>query len=73
MTEHQFPAPWTVRDLGSAFAVEDASGLRLVYVYFDDDPDRRNTGKLLSRDEAAKIAVGVANLPELLLDLPPDQ
>jgi hypothetical protein len=36
------------------------------YVYYENKPGRRSAAKLLSKDEARRIAASIAKLPELL-------
>jgi hypothetical protein len=38
----RFPAPWTVDELDAAFIVRDHGGQALAYVYFEDEPGRKN-------------------------------
>jgi hypothetical protein len=63
LAAHRFPPPWSVEDIGATFVVTDGAGQKLAYVYFEDEPGRRSAAKLLSKDEARRIAA--SKLPEL--------
>jgi hypothetical protein len=56
MPERRFPPPWTVEELDACFVVKDASGQRLGYFYYEEEPGRRSAAKLLTKDEARRIA-----------------
>ena len=62
----QLPATFGVREHPECFIVCDANGQALAYVYFEDETGRRSAAKLLSRDEARRIAANVAKLQDLL-------
>jgi hypothetical protein len=46
--------------------VRDANGQALSYVYYESEPGRRSTAKMLTKDEARWIATNIAGLPHLL-------
>lgn len=56
MTVPGFPAPWSIQELDACFVVTDSSRQKLAYIYYEDDAERRSAAKLLSRDEALRLA-----------------
>jgi hypothetical protein len=67
MPARRFPPPWTVEEQDACFVVVDHSGQKLAYIYFEEEAGRRSPAKLLTKDEARRIAVNMAKLPQLLL------
>ena len=57
MTTRRFPQPWSIEEFDACFVVTDSAGQKLAYVYFEDEPGRRSAAKLLTKDEARRIAV----------------
>jgi endo-1,4-beta-D-glucanase Y len=66
VTPRRFPSPWSVEDIGAAYVVRDQNDQGLAYVYYEDEPGRRTAAKMLSKDEARRIAANIAKLPEML-------
>ena len=73
MTPRRFPPPWTLDEQNEAcFIVRDANGQALAHVYFEEEPGRRAAAKLLTHDEARRIAAKIAKLPWAKIDGAPN-
>ncbi len=66
MTSRRFPAPWQVEQIPGGYKVLDANGQSLAYVYARDTKAQADSAKVLTFDEARRIALSVAKLPRLL-------
>jgi hypothetical protein len=66
MTTRRFPAPWRADKIPGGYVVRDANEQALAYIYSRDHEDEARQAKVLTTDEARRIAVNVARLPQLL-------
>ena len=72
MTSRRFPSPWHAEPMPSGYVVRDANGQALAYLYSRDNEDEARQAKVLTKDEARRIAMNMARLPELLGKGEPD-
>ena len=65
-----FPAPWSCEEHSGHFVVRDGNGQAIAYIYYENQAGRRPAkqlaAKLLTKDEARRIAANIAKLPELV-------
>jgi hypothetical protein len=66
MNNRRFPPPWTVEPLPGGFKVIDANGQSLAYFYARDNDHDASIAKVLTMDEARRLASNFAKLPEML-------
>jgi len=56
----RFPPPWSAEVTPNCFIMRDANGQQLAYVYYESEPGWRSAAKLLTKDEARRVAVNIA-------------
>jgi hypothetical protein len=62
----RFPPPWRADKMPGGYVVRDATGQALAHLYSREIEDEARQAKVLTKDEARRIALNVARLPELL-------
>ena len=58
----RFPAPWTAEQIPGGFKVVDATGRRSLICYARETKAQADTAKVLTLDEARRIATNIAKL-----------
>jgi hypothetical protein len=66
VNDRRSPAPWRADKIAGGYVVRDANGQALVYVYSRDNDAEALQARVLTKDEARRIAINVARLPQLL-------
>jgi hypothetical protein len=62
----RFPAPRRAKKIPDGYVVRDANGQALAYLCCRDNEVEARQAKVLTSDEARRIATNLARLPELL-------
>ena len=62
----RFKPPWIAERTPGGYVVKDATGQSLAYVYSRENENDAHTAKVLTEDEARRIASNIAKLPTLL-------
>jgi hypothetical protein len=62
----RFPPPWRVDKIPGDYVIRDTTRQALAYLYSRENEAEARQAKVLTKDEARRIGVNIARLPELL-------
>ena len=62
----RFKPPWTAERIPGGYVVKDANGQAIAYVYARETGADADIAKVLTFDEARRVASNIAKLPTLL-------
>jgi hypothetical protein len=62
----RFPPPWRADKIPGGYVVRDANGQSIAYVYGRATEAEAMQAKVLTMDEARRIAINIARFPGLL-------
>jgi hypothetical protein len=62
----RFPPPWRADRIPGGYVVRDDNGQAIAYIYSRANEAEARQAKVLTADEARRIAANIARLPELL-------
>jgi hypothetical protein len=65
-SQSRFPTPWHADKIPGGYVVRDANGQALAYIYSRKNEAEARQAKVLTADEARRVAANIARLPELL-------
>jgi hypothetical protein len=66
MNTRRFLPPWRADRIPGGYVVRDDNGQELAYIYSRANEAEARQAKVLTADEARRIAANIARLPELL-------
>ena len=66
MASRRFPAPWRAEKMPGGYVVRDANDQALAHIYSRPNEADAMQAKVLTDDEARRVAANIAKLPALL-------
>lgn len=61
----RYPPPWKIEEATEFYIVTDATGQRLAYIYFEDEPQRQTSMRRIGKGDAWQLARAITRIPAL--------